>query len=210
MLKYFAFFLSSAITFNVTCAEDKLINECPITPAIWETIPFPGIINKTNDLRHKTGSPEFAEGQFIEIKGKVLDSNCVPVTEAIVEIWQNDAAANAFDPVDNSKLDPNFNYSGTSITNNLGEFNFFTILPGSKDKEAPHINFRVKHADFLPLETYMYFPHNINNDSDPTLKNLVDKNKRNLVISDSTETHSGSVVYNFNLTLEGVNKYKRY
>lgn len=217
MLKFKVLTFIAAVTAIISLSEQAYSNfdaefntQCPITPAIWEDLPFEGKIIKNNNLRRKSGLPDFADGEFININGKILDSNCVPVAEAVVEIWQADTMGNMLSDDSTLIADKNFAYSGTAITDNLGRYNFFTIFPGSIDKQAPHINFRVRHPDFLPLETYMYFPNNNLNDFDSTLKNIVDKNKKKLLISSYTETDNGTVTYNFNLTLEGVNKYKRY
>ncbi len=194
----------------VSEASDSLNTECKITPAIWSEAPFGEKIIKNNNLRRKTGSPNFAEGEFIDITGKILDSNCVPISEAVVEIQQADASGNM--PIDENLTDkvPYFAYTGTAITDNLGYFHFFTVFPGTKNSQAPRIHFRVKHPDFLPFETYMYFPNNNLNNFDFDLKNLVDKQEESLLISTYTEAGSVAVSYNFNMTLEGVNKYKRY
>ncbi|WP_053332677.1 dioxygenase family protein [Candidatus Jidaibacter acanthamoebae] len=215
MLKVNYCIFAAAFLIQLNIAKEAYSNfdaqfntQCPLTPSIWDDTPFEGKIIKNNNLRKKVGSPDFAEGEFINITGKILDSNCVPVAEAVVEIWQADASGNIV--LASNKIDKNFAYTGTAITNNLGQYNFFTIFPGVVDKQAPRIHFKVKHPDFLPFESYMYFPNNNLNEFDSSLRNILDKKEKNLLISAYTETINVPVTYNFNLTLEGVNKYKRY
>ncbi|RZI47303.1 dioxygenase [Rickettsiales endosymbiont of Peranema trichophorum] len=201
--------VSNAYATDVTTNNRQtFITSCWTTPEIWDTDP-PMSIQKHNDLRRQPGSAEFAQGQFIDIEGKVLDANCVPVSQAIVEIWQKDSLGNGQD----ESKDLRFGYSGTAVTDNLGNFRFLTVYPGvhlaAKQEVAPHINFRVRHVDFPLFETKMYFPDHSANNFDVYLKNFIDKNRSNLLVSSNIGSHD-PVTFRFNITLEGSNKYKYY
>lgn len=187
----------------------EVISNCPSSQPRWDTDLPPLNIVKSNSLRRKTGSADFAEGNFIDIEGKILDSRCVPISEAVVEIWHADADGISIEG-DKPGQDSGFAYSGTAITDNLGRFTFFTISPGTTPNKRPYINFRIKHTDFMPFESKVYFFNNtLTNCSNRTKKNL-DNRKTNLLSLTKIGTTGNSVVYNLILTLEGVNKYKRY
>lgn len=210
MLKSFMYLVVIIMHINITLAStNEILNiQCPLTPPIWDDLNFGHTIIKNNNLRRKAGSSYFAEGKFINISGKVLDSDCVPIVDAVIEIWQADSKGNLLGAGD--KIDSKFAYSGTAITNNLGEYNFLTIFPGIFNKQAPRIHFKIKHADFLLFESYMYFPNNKSNNFNYELENIIDRNSKNLLVSSCIEADDALEIYNFNITLEGVNKYKRY
>ena len=154
---------------------------CPLTPQIIELKPQPEI-NSNNNLRRFTGSPDLASGDLILIKGQVLDSNCVPISDAVVEIWQADSYGNELLNADyeiNPEFDKYFVGSGKTITDNMGNYHFLSIMPGSHgNKEAPSINFTVKHRDFLPFETKMYFENQSINSADKMLNKYVENTKK--------------------------------
>lgn len=190
------------------------VNDCPLTPAVWEIKSVPEI-PKTNNLRRKTGSSEFAKGDFIVISGRIIDENCVPISEATVEIWQNNALGiDQLNQTDDPHIDSNFLAAGTAITDNLGYYKFLTIFPGKgKENRVPHINFRVKHRDFLPLETEMFFENQLGNETDKPLNTDVSLSERNLLIAKAEKNGidlEKGIKYVFDITLEGINKYKKY
>jgi protocatechuate 3,4-dioxygenase beta subunit len=199
----------------ISISENVIKSECEVTPQVWQLIKWPKI-QTTNNLRRKTGRSLIAHGEKLVVEGKVVDSNCVPVVGAIVEIWQ----ANAFGKLENQKLikdgkhDENFSHTGKAITDNLGNFQFLTVNPGVIKGRAPFINFRIKHRDFGITETVMFFENQSANDYDPILTNEVKSNKQDLLVAkakNSNNDESGEgVVYRFDITLEGKNKYLNY
>ncbi|MDF3047523.1 MAG: dioxygenase [Candidatus Midichloriaceae bacterium] len=199
---------------GLCCANAKLINECEITPQIWLDV-TPPPIQKTNNLRRAVGASEFANGAPILLEGKVLDELCVPISNAIVEIWQADGKGNEVYKDTNENSDPNFVGTGTSITDNMGNYSFITIMPGSVSKSrAPHINIRVRHRDFQPLESIIYLENSHLNSKDSILKNEVKASKRNLLIAKAEKYSKNSmedgVLYRLNVCIDGKNKYKKY
>src|SRR4051794_17772965 len=60
------------------------------TPAQTEGpfYPIHDQVDKDNDLTHVMGNNKPASGQLIYVMGQVLDQNCNPVPDAMVEIWQ--------------------------------------------------------------------------------------------------------------------------
>jgi protocatechuate 3,4-dioxygenase, alpha subunit len=86
-------------------------------------------------------------GERIVIEGRVLDGDGAPVEDAMLEIWQANAAGRYDHPEDASEksLDPNFHGFGRAASDGDGFFRFRTIMPGpvpaSGDAvQAPHIN----------------------------------------------------------------------
>jgi len=216
MVKYVLIAISLLISCQAHAQEKILKMSCEITPQIWD-LKSPPSISSSNNLRRKTGSSEVAQGDFITVEGRVFDENCVPISGATVEIWQvNSLGLDQFNSTDYVNLDSNFIGSGKMITDNLGNFRFLSIFPGSEnDVRAPHINFRVKHRDFMPSETEMFFENQINNSKDSNLISQVERSKRQLLIANTNKigndyNQEDGIRYNFDIVLEGKNKYKKY
>ncbi len=208
--------LISIVFATISHADDEvLVASCEITPTIWE-IKSPPQISSSNNLRRKTGSSEFAKGDFITIEGRVVDSDCVPVEGVAVEMWQaNSLGVNQHEPKAFKNIDENFQSTGMAITDNLGYYRFLSIFPGpSSDKRAPHINFRLRHKDFIPVETEMFFENQMANGSDTNLIKQVDINKRHLLVAKGEKINKDiseeGIKYRFDITLEGKSKYKTY
>jgi len=200
--------------------DDVLVLNCPPTPIIWDAFPKPQIY-MGNNLWRQAGSAEFAEGIFIKITGRAIDSNCVPVNSAVIEIWQCDSYGKDINVYENELVypnadpigaDPNFVGSGSVTTDNLGYYTFYTVVPGKgKDGLPPHINFYVHHQDFRDLETKMFFSNEVNSltkDMSPLQQRLLLPKKT----ADTIELSPGITAseYTFDLVLKGKSKYKRY
>jgi protocatechuate 3,4-dioxygenase beta subunit len=201
--------------------DDGFPMDCVVTPSLYpDNIPIKKI-KKGNNLMRKPGAARRANGQYVEIIGKVVDEDCVPISDAEVQIWQADASGkyeddytlkSEWDVLDKG-YDKNFGYSGAAQTNNLGEFSFLTILPNMKNDLAPHINFYVRHPDFRQAATMMFFDKHPKNDSDKNLKTLKSDERQLLIANgrklDPKDQFEGRV-YGFMITLGGMNKYRRY
>ena len=90
------------------------------------------------------------KGQVIRIEGRVLDGDGEPVPDAMVEIWQANAAGKYDHPDDtqDKPVDPHFIGFGRCGTDKRGRFHFVTIKPGrvpgrGNALQAPHINVTV-------------------------------------------------------------------
>lgn len=202
---------------EIKVGDFQVINECQTTPEFWELKPPPDIVY-SNNLRRLTSSLEFAKGDFIIIEGKVVDSQCVPISDAIVEIWQANSLG-GLDYYDNSEDNPalkdvNFAGSGSTITDNMGYYSFITVFPGSVASQAPHVNFRVRHKDFLPIETIMYFENNPMNNRETLLNQQINQERQKLLVAKAIKSiinnSKDNIKYQFDITLEGNNKYKKY
>ncbi len=216
-------FATSFLLFYNALAENnlKMPLSCAITPEIslLEEIPE---INKSNNLRRIIGASEFAEGLPIIITGFVMDSNCVPISDVVVEIWHNNSKGGSYTALqdDSLKKDEYFANSGSTITDNMGRYHFLTILPGSAHpNDAPKVYFRLKSKEIGQFETLMLFDNQFLNDNDSLLKKQNLKTTKAILIAKSDtitpeqiglDSKIENVIYEFNITLPIKNKFKSY
>ena len=120
-------------------------------------------------------------GRRITITGRVLDGTGTPLRDALVEIWQADAAGLYNSPAElRGSADPNFPGWGRCPTHGeTGEYRFETIKPGRvpfRDGRpmAPHVSFWIVARGInLGLNTRMYFgDEEAANAEDPVLARL--------------------------------------
>jgi protocatechuate 3,4-dioxygenase beta subunit len=176
---------------------------------------MPDSFATTNNLAKKTGSFYRAFGEIIFVQGTITDSFNVPIAGAVVEIWQTNAAGKYHTLLEQGSeyIDKYFSMSGRTITDNLGNYHFITIMPGSRMGRAPHINMNIYHQKFGRLETEMYFQDHPYNDSD--YQYLV-YNKEDRALLTSRVSHSNIFdtksikVCTFNITMRGVHQFKRF
>lgn len=234
MLKLiFTFLLITLIPVDVNALNNSVM--CSITPEAWSLEPRPNIY-LANNLRRYIGSPEFAQGNFITIKGKILDSNCVPVTGALVQIWHTDSKGVYKYSIDgptylNKRLmyvrslynnpvttehrtpDKNFTGSGSVKTDNLGNYKFMTIMPGVNNI-VPVVHFHISHNDFSDMETVMFFPDSIGSMHNDAIRYYTPCVNEYLVLENLIAARkTGDTkddIYEFNITLNGEIKYKSY
>ncbi|PPU91723.1 protocatechuate 3,4-dioxygenase subunit alpha [Xanthomonas albilineans] len=90
-------------------------------------------------------APAQAQGTQVEVAGSVFDGLGAPVGDALLEIWQADAAG-IYDHVADPRRgdhDPAFHGWGRVPTDVQGRFAFRTIkpgrVPGPKGPQAPHL-----------------------------------------------------------------------
>lgn len=135
-----------------------------------------------------TGTPK---GEVIEIAGCVYDAKGDVVSDAMIEIWQANAAgryASADDTRDDVPLDPHFVGFGRASTSAEGIYRFRTIKPGrvpgpGNSLQASHLAVSVFARGVLKrLATRIYFADGEGNDEDPVLA-LVPENRRATLIA---------------------------
>ncbi len=129
------------------------------------------------DLTRVAGRSQRAEGEVIEITGRVLSARSGPVAGAEVEIWQADHQGRYHHPRERSgTADPNFQGFGAVRTGAAGDFLFRTIRPRFYGSGAfirtPHVHFRIAAAGRPELVTQMYFPGEAMNARDALFRSL--------------------------------------
>jgi protocatechuate 3,4-dioxygenase beta subunit len=107
-------------------------------------------------------------GQRIIVSGQVRDADGRPVPDALVEVWQANAAGRYAHARDTwpAPLDPNFTGGGRVVTGPDGSYSFTTVRPGAypwgnhRNAWRPaHIHFSLFGRAFTQrLVTQMYFP----------------------------------------------------
>lgn len=177
-------------------------------------ISMPQHFSSSNNLAKKPGSFYRAFGEVIFVQGAVTDSFGLPIVGAIVEIWQTNSAGKYHTLLDDSNeyVDKYFNMSGRTVTDNLGNYSFITIMPGAMKGRAPHINLNVFHPKFGKLETEMYFEDHPYNDTDNQYLSysLQDRTALTAMVRHSEVTNTKSIkICNFNIVLKGIHQYKR-
>lgn len=127
------------------------------------------------NLSAPTGTPE---GEVIEVAGRVIDGNGDAVPDAMIELWQSNAAgryASADDTREEAPRDPHFVGFGRASTDAGGVYRFRTIRPGrvpgpGNSLQAPHLALSVFGRGLIKrLATRLYFADGEGNDVDPIL-----------------------------------------
>jgi protocatechuate 3,4-dioxygenase beta subunit len=132
-------------------------------------------------------------GQRIVVHGRALGPDGRPLCNALVEVWQANAAGRYRHDVDNhpAPLDPNFTGAGRCLTDDEGRYRFVTIKPGAYPWKnhanawrPAHIHFSVFGRNFTQrLVTQMYFPDDPLFGLDPIFNSIPDPAVRQRLIS---------------------------
>ena len=127
----------------------------------------------------------------IRIEGTVTDGNGDPVPDAMVELWQANAAGRYADPADprhDLPLTDAFTGLGRSGTEDGGRFSFLTVKPGVVPgpdglPQAPHIDVSVfARGQLKRLVTRIYVPDEAEaNAVDPLLSSLPPEDAATLI-----------------------------
>jgi protocatechuate 3,4-dioxygenase alpha subunit len=153
-------------------------------------------------------------GERIAIEGRVLDGDGAPVPDAILEMWQANAAGRYNHPDDRrdeKPLDPHVCGFGRVATDGEGRFRLTTIKPGpvpgrGNTLQAPHINVAVFARGLLRhLYTRIYFDGDPHNGADPLLASIVDGTVRHTLLA-RRDGAGEPAVYRFDIVLQGENE----
>ena len=158
---------SVMIGLGVTALPAQLWS-APVRPTPQETLgPFYPVRHMSEqdlDLAHIRGHSERANGQLIQIVGRVLRRDGSPAPHASMDVWQANSLGRYANVGDDNKLplDPNFQGFARVNLGRDGAFRITTIKPGSYPDPSgaprtPHIHFDVTGSD-ARLVTQMYFP----------------------------------------------------
>ncbi len=155
-------------------------------------------------------------GERVRIEGRVFDGEGRPMPDALVEIWQANAAGRYNHPADDrpahgreeAALDPGFRGFGRLATSADGGFRFETVKPGpvpgrGNTLQAPHINVILCARGMLDHAfTRIYFSDETEaNGNDPVLS-AVEAGRRATLVAERRES-DGEIVYRFDIRLQG-------
>jgi protocatechuate 3,4-dioxygenase alpha subunit len=164
-----------------------------------------GVYPEDLGQRMKTGP---VKGEEITLRGAVFDGFGKPLTDAIVEIWQADAAGLFNSPAETRGVpDPNFTGWGrTPGDPETGEFTFETVKPGrvpfrDARMQAPHVSFWIVARGInLGLQTRMYFAdEEAANAADPVLSRIEHRDRVGTLLA----RPDGAGAYRFDIRLQG-------
>ncbi len=192
--------------FSFTAFAINSKEACYPTPELSYFTDTPSRFLKNNNLTSTPGSYLEQQGQIIILRGRITDSNCVPISNAVIRIWQS-KNKNCFSQNDtyinqnnknNNDCDIDSILSGTAVTDNLGYYFFTTILPVDG-----FINLLLEHNDFIYFSTRILFDdydiYGVNSDF------------HHLLFPDGPLlSYSGIDEYVFDITLDGINRYTGY
>ncbi|HKS88921.1 MAG TPA: protocatechuate 3,4-dioxygenase subunit alpha [Stellaceae bacterium] len=149
-------------------------------------------------------------GHRIRIEGRVLDGDGVPVPDALIELWQANAAGRYNHPDDNrpdKPIDPHFRGFGRVATDADGNFRIVTIKPGpvpgrGNALQAPHISIAIFARGLLKhLYTRLYFADEPANAGDALLSSIDDEAARRTLLA--RPAPDDPALYHFDIVLQG-------
>jgi protocatechuate 3,4-dioxygenase beta subunit len=155
-------------------------------------------------------------GERILVSGRVLDESGRPVSGALVEIWQANAAGRYRHATDDhdAPLDPNFTGCGRVLTDGGGRYAFKTIKPGAypwrnhyNAWRPAHVHLSIFGRGFMQrLVTQFYFPGDPLLPYDPMFMSVPDERARHNLIAEFDWEHTvpeHAIAYRFDIVLRG-------
>lgn len=230
---------SVTISFLSVCYAADVIDRyvkkpCVVTPNVG-TSNYPGFKNvmSNNKLAIPPGKALMAPGEKVYFFARVFDQNCVPISDAKIELWQaNPNGQHRYASKDAlATPDATFAGAGRTSSTNLGEFTFVTLYPGPYEytiyktkengekypvviKRAPHFNITVSHPDYKPFSTNLYFFGDSRNATDHILKGMSEESKRRLMMGVTPRSSVGDwnegVQATIDIVLPGKSKFRGF
>ncbi len=152
-------------------------------------------------------------GQHLRIEGWVLDSGGEKIEDALIEVWQADAAGRYRHPddywPDDSKADPFTGFGRAQTDFKTGMFQIETVKPGSAAgpggaTQAPHLNLIVQARGMLnPSFTRLYFADEAEANAGDAVLAQVPEERRATLIASLMETTPQGATYRFDIRFGG-------
>jgi len=155
-------------------------------------------------------------GERILVHGRVVEDDGRPVANALVEVWQANAAGRYAHAADRhpAPLDPNFEGVGRCLTDAEGRYRFLTVKPGAYPWGNHHNAWRPAHIHFSlfgrafaqRLVTQMYFPGDPLFPFDPIFNSVRDPAARERLVAafDLDAAEPGrALAYRWDIVLRG-------
>lgn len=202
--------LQAAIAGVAVGAAAPLVAETPrqIEGPFFPNRPQP---EKDADMTRLAGHKARAQGEVVDIAGRVLDEAGKPIAAALVDVWQANAAGRYAHERDSNPqpLDPDFQGWAQLLTDAEGRYHVRTIIPGAYPVDAgwsrpPHIHFKVARRGYRELVTQMYFEGQPLNAADKLLNKLSAPERVQLTLVLGTPDAEGVRAGSFDLVLQEV------
>jgi protocatechuate 3,4-dioxygenase alpha subunit len=154
-------------------------------------------------------------GDPIVLVGTVLDGAREPIEDALVELWQADAAGRYRHPLDDDRpLEDPPGFTGFGRAKSAfedGGYRFRSIRPGpvpapGGGSQAPHLNLCVQGRGMLnPVFTRVYFPEEVEaNLADPVLSAVPEARRSTLIATRQDASADEDVAtYRFDVLFQG-------
>ena len=142
------------------------------TPRQAEGPFYPRILPDDGDADLTVFNGARAQGEVIEMVGRLFIANGDPAARGEIEIWHCDANG-AYAHV-GQRTQPNFQGYGAIRTDSAGAYRFRTIRPGLYPGRTRHIHVKARREGGPTLTTQMYFPGEPENDRDLLLRRASD------------------------------------
>lgn len=153
-------------------------------------------------------------GEHVVVTGRVLDGEGARVEDALLEVWQANAAGRYRHPLDDREevaLEDGFTGFGRSKTRfDGGIWRFHTVKPGRVPMpdgtlQAPHLNLCVQARGMLvPSFTRIYFDDEESaNADDPVLANVPADRRPTLIAVGDADADGDVPTYRFDVVLQG-------
>jgi protocatechuate 3,4-dioxygenase beta subunit len=131
---------------------------CTVTPEQTEGPYYFDVDSMRSDIR------EDREGATLRVGVRVLDPDCQPLPDAVVEVWHCDALGNysGFEQASQGgpgggRTDDETYLRGAQVTDSNGIVEFVTVYPGWYRGRTIHIHAKVHLSNTELLTTQMYF-----------------------------------------------------
>jgi protocatechuate 3,4-dioxygenase, beta subunit len=154
------------------------------TPRMTEGPFYPREIplDDDNDLTRVKGRAGTAQGEVLDLSGRVIDDKGRPARNALVEIWQCNAYGVYHLAGDSGKIDPNFQGFGKIATDGEGRYRFRTIKPVPYTGRTPHIHYKVKSRDFGEFTSQVLIAGEPGNERDGVFRSIRNAEERKRVV----------------------------
>lgn len=164
-----------------------------------------------NDLtRIAADAAPSTNGEAFTLTGTVMKEGHEPVANAILELWQADAAGRFRHPEDPEagKADPDFLGWGRAWSTGKGEFSFRSMRPGgyteNGQRRAPHLNIIVMGIGLMRIaETTLFFPDFPEENAQDPVLSVLPEDLRHLLVMRDNGMVDGVRSYGFDILLRG-------
>jgi len=171
------------------------------------------LLRMDRDLTRIAADRPRATGEAIEVKGTLRSASGRAIPGALIEIWNANHFGRYRHVEDHSdlKLDPDFLGTGRVLTDDQGNYSFWTISPGAYLARPDIGRWRPKHIHLSVLGgsarmiTQMYFPDEPNNAGDPMAILMGDAFKHNIGNPYETPDKDVEQGFRFDITIAGRN-----